>query len=69
VRTFSLAMQGGAKGLLINSIGLCGRAIRATADFTGQNGKLSATEPRLKTPCKKKRKKRQHHRRTPSAKR
>jgi hypothetical protein len=62
VETFTLEMQGGAKGLLVNSTNLCTRVNRATVDFTGQNGKLSHAEPPLKATCKKKRKRRRRHR-------
>ncbi|MGN6275652.1 MAG: hypothetical protein ACTHNP_06950 [Solirubrobacterales bacterium] len=55
VESFTLEMLGGAKGLLANSTDLClkPKAHRASADFTGQNGKLSQTEPLLKAQCGK----------------
>jgi hypothetical protein len=54
VETFTLEMQGGAKGLLVNSTNLCAHVNRATAGFTGQSGKLSHAQPPLKASCKKK---------------
>jgi hypothetical protein len=62
VETFALEMQGGAKGLLVNSTDICAHAHRAIADFTGQDGKFSHTEPLLKISCKKKTKKGRRHR-------
>jgi hypothetical protein len=54
VESFTLEMLGGAKGLLVNSTDLClkPKAHRAGADFTGQNGKLSHSEPLLKAQCR-----------------
>jgi hypothetical protein len=51
-------MQGGKKGLIVNSTNLCLKANRATAKFTGQNGKLSTLRPALQTGCGAKGKKR-----------
>jgi hypothetical protein len=56
VSEFSLEMQGGKKGLIVNSTNLCLKANRATAKFSGQNGKLSTLRPALETSCKKARK-------------
>jgi hypothetical protein len=53
VSKFTLSMQGGAKGLLINSQGLCAQTHRAIADFTGQNGKIHDFRPVLHTNCHK----------------
>ena len=49
-----LEMQGGKKGLLVNSRNICNHTNRATARFTGQNGKLFESRPVLKDSCKKK---------------
>jgi hypothetical protein len=43
---------GGKKGLLVNSTELCDRTHRATAKFTGQNGKRVTLHPALKASCK-----------------
>jgi hypothetical protein len=57
VTKFTLEMQGGAKGLLVNSTNLCTRPKRALSHFTGQNGKAYDTKPVLKPKCGKKAKK------------
>jgi hypothetical protein len=54
VSTFTLEMQGGKKGLLVNSINLCKSTKRAISHFTGQNGKVYDTNPVLKAQCGKK---------------
>jgi len=46
-------LQGGKKGLLVNSRNICNYTNKATAKFTGQNGKLSESRPVLKDSCKK----------------
>jgi hypothetical protein len=51
VTSFTLEMQGGKKGLLVNSTNLCVGKHHAIADLTGQNGKLYDTNPVLKAPC------------------
>jgi hypothetical protein len=62
VSKFTLEMQGGRKGLLVNSTNICQKPNLAIADFTAQNGKLSDTEPKLKVKCPKVRKGHHHHR-------
>jgi hypothetical protein len=51
VRKFVLQMQGGKKGLIVNSEDICGAKHRALANFTGQNGKLRVFHPVVKTKC------------------
>jgi hypothetical protein len=53
VKTFTLTMQGGKKGLLENSANLCRGKHPATAEFTGHNGKRHAFKPLLKAQCPK----------------
>jgi hypothetical protein len=53
VSKFTLSLQGGSKGLLQNSTDLCASTNRAIAEFTGQNGKASDTEPVVKSKCPK----------------
>ncbi len=53
VTSFLLQMQGGKKGLLVNSIDLCRSTNRAIADFTGQNGRKHVFEPVLQPRCGK----------------
>jgi hypothetical protein len=53
VTSFKLKMQGGRKGLLVNSTDLCRKFHRATAKFTGQNGRAVTLRPRLRASCGK----------------
>ena len=53
VSSFTLRMQGGSKGLLVNSRDLCKSASRATALFTAQNGKTASLRPVLANSCQK----------------
>lgn len=50
-------MQGGKKGLLVNSENICQKPQRAIADFTAQNGKAIYTTPLIGNSCGKKAKK------------
>jgi hypothetical protein len=56
VTSFTLSLRGGKKGLLVNSTNLCAKPNRATAKFTGQNGKQLTIHPVLANSCKKARK-------------
>jgi hypothetical protein len=62
VTKFTLAMQGGKKGLLVNSTNLCKSTNRAIVAFTGQNGKQHNFNPALKPQCKGKAKKKRRAR-------
>jgi hypothetical protein len=54
VTKFVVSMQGGRKGLLVNSTNLCLSAHRAHAGFTAHNGKVHDTRPVVKpTGCPK----------------
>jgi hypothetical protein len=54
VTKFTLELLGGKKGLLVNSTNLCtGGGHRATAEFTGQNGKIDTFNPPLQAQCGK----------------
>ena len=53
-------MQGGKKGLLENSRNLCASTNRATVSFTGQNGKLSDSNPLVRNSCKGKKQHKGH---------
>ncbi len=55
VSSFTLSMQGGKKGLLVNSRDICNSTSRATATFTAQNGEELTLKPKLQNSCK-------HHR-------
>lgn len=62
VSSFTLSMQGGKKGLLVNSRDICKSVNRATAKFSGQNGKRAELRPKLQNSCKKPKRKKQKHR-------
>jgi hypothetical protein len=53
VSSFVLRMQGGKKGLLVNSRNLCGSVNKVNANFTAQNGRTSSLRPKLQNSCKK----------------
>ena len=53
ISKFVLSMQGGKKGLLVNSRDLCSRPLRVTALFDGQNGKTHDFKPLLQNSCGK----------------
>jgi hypothetical protein len=53
VSKFTLQMQGGKKGLLVNSRNLCKSVNKAQADFSAQNGKSVELAPVLRNGCKK----------------
>jgi hypothetical protein len=55
VSKFVLQMQGGKKGLLVNSTNLCAKTNRAKVRFDGQNGKVAHSRPVLVNGCGKKR--------------
>jgi hypothetical protein len=52
VTKFILTMQGGKKGLLINSANLCKGPHRAIVAFKGQNGKRYNFNPLVKPKCR-----------------
>lgn len=60
---FTLQMQGGKKGLLVNSRNICASTNRATAAFEGHNGKSFESRPMVKNgKCKKASRHRSKHR-------
>jgi hypothetical protein len=63
VTKFTLEMQGGKKGLLVNSTNLCKSTNRAISHFIGQNGKVYDTKPVLKADCKKAKKQKKNAKR------
>lgn len=65
VDRFTLTMQGGRKGLIVNSTDLCkGKAKRAIAEFRAHNGRRKSFRPAVKAKCGKRRgAKRSSHRR------
>jgi len=60
VSEFRLEMQGGGKGLFVNSQNLCKSVHRAKAAFRAQNGRRRVLKPKLRASCKGK--KRRHRR-------
>lgn len=57
VSEFMLEMQGGKKGLIVNSTDLCKAKPKAKVLFGAQNGRLFRQSPVIGTSCKKKQKK------------
>jgi hypothetical protein len=53
VSKFTLSMQGGKKGLLVNSRNLCKDSGKAAVRMVAQNGKMSLSRPSLRTSCRK----------------
>jgi hypothetical protein len=51
VTSFTLKMQGGKKGLLVNSRNICKPVNRATVKFSAQNGRESTLRPKLQNSC------------------
>ncbi len=63
VSKFVLEMQGGKKGLLVNSENICRKAQKANASFTAHNGKTYSATPAIKNDCGKKGRKGKKHKR------
>jgi hypothetical protein len=56
VERFTIVMQGGRKGLLINSVDVCARTHRASAEFVAQSGRETTLRPKLVAKCRQQRK-------------
>jgi hypothetical protein len=70
VSRFVLQMQGGTKGLLVNSTNICHGIHKATVLLDGQNGKTHDTEPVVRARCARAhRKAGKHHGRAARARR
>ncbi len=52
VSRFVLQMQGGKKGLLVNSRDICAKPYRAKVNMTAQNGRTLVLKPKLQASCK-----------------
>jgi len=52
VEEFEITMQGGKKGLLVNSRNICANTYKLNAEFKGQNGKEATLTPKLQAACK-----------------
>lgn len=57
---FVLTLQGGKKGLLVNSRDICATKNKATATFTAQSGLVSKFRPVLKSKCGKRKRSARH---------
>jgi hypothetical protein len=66
VSSFRLSMQGGKKGLLVNSRDICKSVNKVVATFSAQNGREASLRPVLRNACKKKAKKGKRHDAHPS---
>jgi hypothetical protein len=53
VKEFTLEMQGGKKGLLVNSTNICAHTNHAISDLTAYSGKVLNTTPAIKASCGK----------------
>jgi hypothetical protein len=62
VSAFTLQMQGGKKGLLVNSRNLCKSVNKVSVEMDGQNGKSADAAPTLKNGCKKAKRGKKHGR-------
>ena len=60
VEEFQITMQGGKKGLLVNSRNICARPYKLNAEFEGQNGKEATLTPKLVASCNGRQAKRAH---------
>jgi hypothetical protein len=60
LKKMTLTLQGGEKGLLVNSRNLCLRGAHADGEFTAQNGKFAHLHPRLVASCGPARKAKRH---------
>jgi hypothetical protein len=56
-----LTMQGGKKGLLVNSRDICAQTYRSIVKMTGQNDKRSEFKPAMSNSRCKKAHKKSHH--------
>jgi len=56
-------LQGGNKGLLVNSRDICKRTYRAKVKYTAHNGRTYVDHPKLQAKCKKRKGKRRGHKR------
>jgi hypothetical protein len=62
VTRFALDMEGGKKGLLINSKGLCGKSLKAEVKLVGQNGVRVNRRTALQSNCGKSKRQKRHGR-------
>jgi hypothetical protein len=53
VESFEITMQGGKKGLLVNSRNICANTYRMNVELSAQNGKETTLHPQLQAKCGK----------------
>jgi hypothetical protein len=53
VSEFTIELEGGKKGLFVNSSNLCAKVNRAMARFAAQNGTVATLHPAMQVKCKK----------------
>jgi len=63
VSKFTLSMQGGRKGLLVNSKNICKGTFRANVKVDGHNGGSADQRPKMNAECRKGKRKREKSRR------
>jgi hypothetical protein len=63
VTSFDLELDGGSKGLFVNSVDLCLKKHRVKVSFGGQNGKAFAAQPVMKVKCRGKARHKRHSKR------
>ena len=56
-----VTMQGGAKGLIVNSTDICRGKHRANATYSAQSGRRAGAKPQMKARCRGKHKRHQKH--------
>jgi hypothetical protein len=54
VRKFVMTIPGGRHGLLVSSVNLCAKPVRALVQLKAQNGRRANRHQTIRTPCKKK---------------
>jgi hypothetical protein len=61
VTRFVLSLEGGQKGLLQNTVNLCGSPGKATIRMSGQNGAVTETKKKLQVACGSSTRHKRHH--------
>ncbi len=56
VSKFVMTLPGGKKGLLVNSVNLCEKPVKAIIKIKAQNGRKANSKPKLRTACSDKKK-------------
>jgi hypothetical protein len=64
VTSFTMVLNGGKRGILVNERNICAAPQLATARLIGQNNTGEALKPRIGASCAKHKRQKRHHRRT-----